>query len=84
MAEPLAKIRGYQNLGERLLISTLSSAYYALTKHPIYKNAKRYQDGSDSLSYILNGGLDKTIGLFGLDLDPDRLKELFFFYVEIA
>ena len=84
MVEPLAKIQGYYDLGERLLIDTLSSAYYALTKNPIYKNAKRYKEGSDSLSYVLGGGLDKTIDLFGLDLDPGRLKELFFFYVEIA
>ena len=75
---------GFDLLGETLLIQTLSSAYYALTKHPIYKNARRYREGSDNLIFIHNSGIHKLITIFDLYYDPDKVQDLFFYYVEMA
>lgn len=73
-----------RNLGEAMIINTLSSAYYAMTKHPIYKRASRYAEGSDCLAFIQSDRFRETIEMFGLDVDPDRLRETFFVYVELA
>lgn len=78
------KALGLQSLGEALIVNTLSSAYYAATKHPIYKNASRYANGSDCLAFIKNEKFDSIIEIFGLDVDPENLREMFFMYVEMA
>ena len=75
----------YGSLGEAILLETLRSAYYALTKHPIYKNAKRYKEGSDDLVFIQNdSGIHQIITIFDLYLDPNKVQNLFFYYVEVA
>ena len=72
-------------LGETLLLKTLSSAYYALTQHPIYKNSKRFEKGSADLAFIVkDSGIHKIITTFGLSLNPDTLQQQFFYYVEVA
>ena len=72
------------SLGETLLVQTLSSAYYALTFHPVRKGS-RVREGSANLNFIQQeSGIHKIISAFGLSLNPDTLQQTFFYYVHMA
>ena len=78
------KAVGYNSLGETLLIHTLSSAYYAMTKKPIYREGERIKEGKECIAFIQNSGIHQIITTFGLYYDPDKMQNLFFYYVEMA
>ena len=78
------KAVGYNSLGETLLIHTLSSAYYAMTKKPILREGNRIREGQNCLVFMQDSGLHKIITTFGLYYDPDKLRNMFFYYVHIA
>ena len=72
-------------LGECLLISTLSNAYYAMTKSPIIYQTKRIIEAQSDLAFIKNeSGIHKITTTFGLFYNPDTLQNMFFYYVHIA
>ncbi len=74
----------YNSLGETLLIQTLSNAYYAMTKKPIYREGARIKEGQQCLTFIQNSGIHQVITIFDLSLNPDKLQDLFFYYIEVA
>jgi len=78
------KAVGYNSLGETLLINTLSSAYYAITKHDAQREGYRIKEGRECLAFVQNSGVHQIITIFGLSLNPDKVQELFFYYVEVA
>ena len=72
-------------LGEQLLLHTLSNAYYAMTKSPIIYQTKRIINAQSDLIFIQDeSGIHKIITTFGLYYNPDKLQNLFFYYVEVA
>ena len=72
------------SLGEAVLVNTLSSAYYALTKSQAERIGKRIKEGKECLALIQNSGIHQITQIFGLDIDPEKLEQLFFYYVDIA
>ena len=72
------------SLGEALLLSTLSSAYYAITKHSAQHIGSRIRDGQQSLYFIKNSGLYQMAQIFGINMDIEKLQNLFFYYVDVA
>jgi len=78
------KAVGLDSLGETLLIHTLSNAYYAMTKKPIIREGSRIKEGQECITFIQNSGIHQIITSFGLYLDPDKMQNLFFYYVEVA
>ena len=72
-------------LGECLLIHTLSNAYYAMTKSPIVYQTKKIINAQSDLTFItLESGIHRIITTFGLYYDPDKLQNMFFYYVHMA
>ena len=71
---------GFKILGEQLLIHTLSCACYFLSNSPTY-NSKTFREGSTSLNYVNNSGIETMINYFQLNLDSNKIKTLFFMKV---
>ena len=72
---------GYKNLGERLVVYTLSCAYFVISSSYIY-NTKRVREGIECSQIINNSGLENMICLFQLNIDVKKLKDNF--YLKIA
>ena len=72
-------------LGEELLLQTLSNAYYAMTKSPIIYQTKKIINAQSDLTFItLESGIHKITTTFGLCYNPDKLQNMFFYYVHVA
>ena len=72
-------------LGEILLLDTLRNAYYAMTKSPIVYQTKKIINAQSDLAFIQNeSGIHKIITTFGLYYDPNKLQNMFFYYVHMA
>lgn len=71
------------SMGEALLISTLSNAYYAMTKKA-EREGHRIKEGRKCIAFIQNSGLHQIVTMFGLDIDPDKLQGMFYYYIHIA
>jgi hypothetical protein len=81
MDEP-TNVIAYKNLGETLLAHTLSTAYLTVAKTPLYTNTKVQHEAMESIVFILDGGVDVIIADFALGYNPDKLKELFFYFLK--
>lgn len=74
---PLAKMAGYQSLGEALIVQTLSTAHICLAKD-YERKTERYKESSASLAQIEKGNIHYIIDYFDLNLDGDILIINFF------
>lgn len=77
------KALNYDSMGETLLINTLSNAYYAMTKKA-EREGHRIKEGKECIAFIQNSGIHQIIAMFQLDINPNTLQNLFYYYVHIA
>lgn len=78
------KAISYNSLGESLLIHTLSNAYYAITQNQAKREGCRIKEGKECLAFVRNSGVHEIVTVFDLKLNPDKVQELFFYYIEVA
>lgn len=70
------------NLGETIIIHALScSAYFILNGSPRYFS-KTIREGSASVHFLNSQALENTVNFFQLDINPEKLRELFFKKIE--
>ena len=83
--EEIKDISWLNQLGEHLLIRTLSNAYLMMTKSPILYQTKGIKEAKEDFAFIQNdSGIHKIITTFGLYYNPDTLQNNFFYCMHIA
>jgi hypothetical protein len=77
-------IYAVQEIGIRIIYNALSNANFAITHsdNGLKNQGSRYRQGIQDLKMLSNGELERIINFFGLDLDPDDIKDGFFYWAK--
>jgi hypothetical protein len=75
-------IYAVQEIGIKIIYNALSNANFAITHsdNGLKNQGSRYRQGIQDLKMLSNGELEKIIDFFELDLDPDDIKNGFFYW----
>jgi hypothetical protein len=71
-----------QGIGIKIIYNALSNASFALThiNNGQKNKGSRYRQGLEDLKMLSNGELERIMDFFKLDLNPDDIKDGFFYY----
>jgi hypothetical protein len=71
-----------QRLGETIIVHSLSNARIVVSKTPVYLHTKYLREQEGCLNFICGEELDYTIKYFRLDLNAEKLRQLFWEQIE--
>ena len=77
----LIKFMIMNTIGESVLIETLRSAAYFVTRS---SNGQRFNESSACYLFVQGTGLDVLIQRFHLDYDPEKIRDTFNYCVRHA
>ena len=73
-----------QEIGIKIIYNALSNANFAITHsdNGLKNQGSRYRQGIEDLKILSNGELEKIIRFFGLNLEPEDIRNGFYRYTK--
>lgn len=77
-------IYAVQDIGLKIIYNALSNANFAITQsnNGVKIKGSRYRKGIEDLKMLSNGELERIIDFFSLNLEPEDIKNGFFYYAK--
>ena len=77
-------IYAVQEIGIKIIYNALSNANFAVTHsdNGLKNKGSRYRQGIEDLKILSNGELEKIIKFFGLNLEPEDIRNGFYYYTQ--
>ena len=73
-----------QEIGIKIIYNALSNANFAITHsdNGLKNKGSRYRQGIEDLKILSNGELERIIKFFGLNLEPEDIRNGFYYYTK--
>lgn len=77
-------IYAVQEIGIKIIYDALSNANFAITHsdNGLKNKGSRYRKGIEDLKILSNGELEKIISFFSLNLEPEDIRNGFYYYTK--
>ena len=73
-----------QEIGIKIIYNALSNANFAITHsdNGLKNHGSRYRQGIEDIKILSNGELERIISFFGLNLEPENIRNGFYSYTK--